>query len=59
MAIIQTSCSELLVDTAIHDPRIAFDRFTKLFRISYNTKILQYEEVGQFLCQLKQTVPLP
>ena len=27
--------------------------------IPYNTKILQYEEVGQFLCQLKQAVPLP
>ena len=28
---IQTSCSELLVDTRIVDPKIAFDRFSKLF----------------------------
>ena len=28
---IQTSCSELLVDTAIHDPQVAFDRFSALF----------------------------
>jgi len=32
MSIIQTSCSELLVDTAIHDPKIALERFTKLFK---------------------------
>ena len=28
---IQTSCSELLVDTAIHDPQVAFERFSALF----------------------------
>jgi len=32
MSIIQTSCSELLVDTAIHDPEKALERFTKLFK---------------------------
>jgi len=32
MSIIQTSCSELLVDTAIHDPKEAFERFTELFK---------------------------
>lgn len=31
MSIIQTSCSELLVDTAIHDPEVAFERFNPLF----------------------------
>jgi len=31
--IIQTSCSELLVDTAIHDPVEAYERFSKLFRV--------------------------
>jgi len=29
--IIQTSCSELLVDTAIHDPAEAYQRFTEMF----------------------------
>jgi len=29
--IIQTSCSELLVDTAIHDPEVAFKKFSVLF----------------------------
>lgn len=27
---IQTSCSELLVDTAIHDPEIAYNQFTRV-----------------------------
>jgi hypothetical protein len=30
--IIQTSCSELLVDTAIHDPVAAYERFSELFK---------------------------
>ena len=29
--ITQTSCSELLVDTSIHNPEVAFARFTELF----------------------------
>lgn len=29
---IQSSCSELLVDTQIHDPLVAFNNFTKLFQ---------------------------
>jgi len=28
---IQTSCSELLVDTTIYDPQVAFERFSALF----------------------------
>jgi len=31
--IIQTSCSELLVDTAIHNPVEAYERFSELFRV--------------------------
>lgn len=31
--IIQTSCSELLVDTAIHDPAEAFRRLSELFEV--------------------------
>lgn len=30
--IIQTSCSELLVDTAIHKPEVALERFNALFK---------------------------
>jgi len=33
MSIIQTSCSELLVDTAIHDPQEALDKFTHLLEV--------------------------
>lgn len=35
--IIQTSCSELLVDTAIHNPKEAFEQFKELFK-EYNLK---------------------
>ena len=31
--IIQTSCSELLVDTAIHDPKKAFEEITSLMKV--------------------------
>jgi len=33
MSIIQTSCSELLVDTAIHDPKEALERFNHLLDV--------------------------
>lgn len=33
MSIIQTSCSELLVDTAIRDPQEALDKFTHLLEV--------------------------
>ena len=36
--IFQTSCSELLVDTAIHDPKVAYQRFSELFnRLGWET----------------------
>lgn len=31
-AIIQTSCSELLVDTRIYDAKVAYERFSELFK---------------------------